>query len=109
MLVADAVTGEIGMAGRFVSETLTERLQGYGEVGASHARTLPIAVFGVNPIGSKAIIDRCSLQRSAVPSRNVATIDVSRISGNPQGWMRVGRYANLGNVATRSPAERSIV
>lgn len=70
MLVADAVTGEIGMAGRFVSETLTERLQGYGEVGASHARTLPIAVFGVNPIGSKAIIDRCSLQRSAVPSRN---------------------------------------
>src|SRR5712692_4558102 len=28
----------------------------------------------------KAIIDRCSLQRSAVPSRNVATIDVSRIS-----------------------------
>ncbi len=58
MLVADAVTGEIGMAGRFVSETLIERLQGSGEVGASHARTLPIAVFGVNPIGSKAVIGR---------------------------------------------------
>ena len=43
---------EIGLAGCLVCEPSLELFQGPGEVGPTHRRTLPMVVFGVNPIST---------------------------------------------------------
>jgi hypothetical protein len=46
---------EVGSAGSLVLEPCLELLERLGEVRAPHACTLPIGLFGVNPIGRSAV------------------------------------------------------
>jgi hypothetical protein len=46
---------QVGPTSGLVSETPLELLQGLGEIGPTHARTLPVVVFGVNPIGRRPV------------------------------------------------------